>query len=113
MRKLARTALLLLTLGVLMGCTAMLLGGTSGGESYPSAAAAPSGAESGEDDYPLLAGSSAQLVDELGRYQDAGMDELLVPDFNLPRGSEKLDRLDRFFEEVAVHFRAGDPPSSA
>ena len=45
MMKLARTALLLLTLGMLMGCTAMLLGGTSGGESYPSAGAAPSDAD--------------------------------------------------------------------
>jgi osmotically-inducible protein OsmY len=45
MRNVARTALMILLLGMLSGCTAMLLGGQSGGESYPSAGAAPSAAD--------------------------------------------------------------------
>jgi alkanesulfonate monooxygenase SsuD/methylene tetrahydromethanopterin reductase-like flavin-dependent oxidoreductase (luciferase family) len=52
-----------------------------------------------------LIGTSAQLVDVIGEYQEAGVDELIVPDFTLAPGAPKLEALDRFRDEVASAFR--------
>jgi len=52
-----------------------------------------------------IVGGSAQLTDMFGAYQEAGLDELLVPDFNLPPGQAKLDAIDGFFEDVASQFQ--------
>ena len=50
-------------------------------------------------------GTPAEITDIVGRYRDAGVDELIVPDFTLGTGQRRLDTLDRFNEEIAVHFR--------
>ena len=50
-----------------------------------------------------IAGNASQLQDTLGAYADAGVDEFIFPDFNLPRGqaAEKFELMERFITEVA------------
>ena len=46
-----------------------------------------------------IGGTAEQLVDTVFAYRDAGIDELIVPDFNLGRSlTERLDRYDRLAE---------------
>jgi alkanesulfonate monooxygenase SsuD/methylene tetrahydromethanopterin reductase-like flavin-dependent oxidoreductase (luciferase family) len=59
---------------------------------------------------PMLTGGTDELRDVLGEYVDAGVDELIIPDFTLGETSEKLDLLDRFYEEVATDFRESAQP---
>ena len=40
----------------------------------------------------------------VGAYRDAGVDELIVPDFTIGTGARRTDTLDLFKEQVAVHF---------
>jgi F420-dependent oxidoreductase-like protein len=54
---------------------------------------------------PTLIGMPAQLVDELAAYQQAGLDELVVPDWTLPAGNETA-WLDQFLEVVAAPYRS-------
>jgi F420-dependent oxidoreductase-like protein len=54
---------------------------------------------------PVLAGTPERLRDVLAAYAEAGLDELIVPDFTLGTGAEKYDQLDRFLDEVAAGFR--------
>ena len=53
----------------------------------------------------MLTGGAGELIDILGAYVEVGVDELIIPDFTLGETSEKLDLLDRFYEEVATDFR--------
>ncbi|HSP03998.1 MAG TPA: LLM class flavin-dependent oxidoreductase, partial [Acidimicrobiales bacterium] len=53
---------------------------------------------------PTLIGTPSELVDVVGAYREAGVDELIVPDFTIGTGSQRTDILDRFKEEVAIHF---------
>ena len=55
--------------------------------------------------YARIIGDTSELIDTLGAYRDAGLDELVVPDFNLPAGSAKRDAIDRFYEDVARRFQ--------
>ena len=57
---------------------------------------------------PSVAGNPAQLAEAVAAYREAGVDELIVPDFHLPLGAhdEKLEFLDRFIEDVAPAGRA-------
>jgi F420-dependent oxidoreductase-like protein len=48
-----------------------------------------------------IAGNAAQLAEIVAEYAAAGVQELIVPDFHLPHGTEKIEFLDRFIEEVA------------
>jgi F420-dependent oxidoreductase-like protein len=50
---------------------------------------------------PSIAGNPAQLADIVAAYAQAGVDELIVPDFHMQPGTAKTDFLDRFIEEVA------------
>lgn len=52
---------------------------------------------------PTLAGNVNQLQDMVAAYKDAGVDELIVPDFTLGPGDtgEKREVLDKFISEVA------------
>ncbi|NKC15869.1 MAG: TIGR03560 family F420-dependent LLM class oxidoreductase [Gammaproteobacteria bacterium] len=54
-----------------------------------------------------IAGNVEQLRETLAAYAEAGVDEFIFPEFNLPLGAvpEKLDLMDRFIEEVAKGFR--------
>ena len=54
---------------------------------------------------PVIAGNAAQVRDVVQAYADAGVDELIIPDFNLGSGAARLGQYDRFWDEVAVHFR--------
>ena len=52
----------------------------------------------------LLIGSSAEMVDRLGVYQELGLDRFILScNFGVEQ-SEVLDGLQQFAEEVAVHF---------
>jgi hypothetical protein len=54
---------------------------------------------------PVMAGTPEHLRDVVAAYAEAGLDELIVPDFTLGSGSQKLEALDRFIDEVAPAFR--------
>jgi F420-dependent oxidoreductase-like protein len=49
-----------------------------------------------------LIGTPAELVETVAAYRDAGVDELIVPDFTLGTGERRRETLDRFKEEVAA-----------
>jgi alkanesulfonate monooxygenase SsuD/methylene tetrahydromethanopterin reductase-like flavin-dependent oxidoreductase (luciferase family) len=51
-----------------------------------------------------IVGTPSEVVDIIGHYRDAGVDELIVPDFTLGAGTRRRDTLDLFKEQVAVHF---------
>ena len=53
-------------------------------------------------DYPTLIGTPAELIDVLSEYAEAGVDEFILPDFNLPAGPAKFDHIDFFKESVAA-----------
>ncbi len=55
--------------------------------------------------YPTVSGAPSELQDVLGGYVKAGVDEFVVPDWNLGTGNARRDALDRFMEEVAAPFR--------
>ena len=48
-----------------------------------------------------IAGNVEELREIVVAYADAGVDELIMPDSHLGPGTEKLEALDRFIEEVA------------
>ena len=52
-----------------------------------------------------IVGPASQLVEELGRYDELGIDEFIVPDFTFGGGlDERLDQYRLFQAEVASHF---------
>ena len=54
---------------------------------------------------PIIAGNVDEVRETVAAYRDAGVDELIVPDFNLGRGERRSETLDRFIGEVAASFR--------
>jgi F420-dependent oxidoreductase-like protein len=54
---------------------------------------------------PVLAGTPERMRDVVAGYAEAGLDELIVPDFMLGTGERRREALDRFAEEVAAGFR--------
>lgn len=50
-----------------------------------------------------IVGSPSEVVDVMGEYRDAGVDEFIFPDFTL--GDDRNDVFDLFQEEVAAHLR--------
>lgn len=54
---------------------------------------------------PRLLGTPAEIVDQVGEYQSAGVDELIVPDWTMGGGSRAVDTLALFIDEVASQFR--------
>lgn len=54
---------------------------------------------------PLIAGNVAQVQSMIREYIDAGVDELIIPDFNLGGVEQRRATLDRFITEVAAPFR--------
>lgn len=54
---------------------------------------------------PMLVGTPDELVEVVAAYRDAGVDELIIPDFNLPQGAQKREIMDTFVERVAASFR--------
>ena len=53
---------------------------------------------------PTVMGSAEEVLDTCGRYAEAGIDELIIPDFVLGDGQRRLDALERLREEVIVKF---------
>ena len=51
--------------------------------------------------FPMMTGGVAEIQDVVGQYAAAGVDELIIPDFNLGPRQRKIEVLDRFIEEVA------------
>jgi F420-dependent oxidoreductase-like protein len=56
-------------------------------------------------DRPVVAGTDEQVRSAMQAYRDAGVDEFVVPDFNLGRGSARAEALERFAGEVARALR--------
>ena len=54
---------------------------------------------------PSAAGSVARLQELMGAYADAGVDEFILPDWNLGAGAARRDVMDRFITDVAGPFR--------
>ncbi len=54
---------------------------------------------------PVMAGDAAQLREQVEQYAAAGVDELIIPDFNMPTPEERSATYDRFMDEVAAEFR--------
>lgn len=54
---------------------------------------------------PTLIGTPSELVDVVGAYAEAGVDELIIPDFTLGSAERTKDTYDRFITEVAPAFR--------
>jgi F420-dependent oxidoreductase-like protein len=55
---------------------------------------------------PTLAGSVEFLRDAMGQYQEAKINEFILPDFNMgPHYQKRIDTYDRFMEEVAAKFQ--------
>ena len=52
-----------------------------------------------------IGGPPERLAEAVAAWRDGGLDEVIVPDFTLGRGSEKLDRMDAIIETVAPSFR--------
>jgi alkanesulfonate monooxygenase SsuD/methylene tetrahydromethanopterin reductase-like flavin-dependent oxidoreductase (luciferase family) len=56
------------------------------------------------DDRSII-GSVAHIIDEIGRYRDLGVDEIIVPDFTLGHElSERIDNYRRFSAEIFSAF---------
>ena len=53
---------------------------------------------------PRLVGTPAEVADQVGQYQEAGVDELIIPDWTMGPASRARDTLAVFWNEVAVHF---------
>jgi alkanesulfonate monooxygenase SsuD/methylene tetrahydromethanopterin reductase-like flavin-dependent oxidoreductase (luciferase family) len=52
-----------------------------------------------------VAGTAAHLAEVVAEWQAVGVDEVIIPDWILGRGPERLDRLDEIIETVASRFR--------
>ena len=50
---------------------------------------------------PSIIGTPSEVVDIMAAYADAGVDEIIIPDFNLGRDpARKRDTMDMFMEQV-------------
>jgi F420-dependent oxidoreductase-like protein len=54
---------------------------------------------------PVIAGNAAGVTATIREYADAGVSEVIIPDFNLGRGERRTEAYDRFMNDVAAKFR--------
>ena len=54
---------------------------------------------------PAIGVTSQQLIDTIGQWADAGLDELIVPSFTLGEGARAKEAIDQIITEVAPAFR--------
>jgi probable F420-dependent oxidoreductase len=52
-----------------------------------------------------IGGSTRRLADAVAAWREAGVDEVIVPDFTLGQGRQRLDRMDVILNDVAAPFR--------
>jgi F420-dependent oxidoreductase-like protein len=52
-----------------------------------------------------ITGTPKEVVDIIGAYQDAGADEVIIPDFTMGSMARRKDTCDLFMGEVAANFR--------
>lgn len=52
-----------------------------------------------------IAGTTDDVAAAVGAWQEVGLDEVVVPDFTLGKGTKRLDRMDAIIEQVAPQFR--------
>lgn len=51
--------------------------------------------------FPMIYGTAPQIADQVARWRDEGVDEVIFPDYLLPRGEERMDAYDEIAEAVA------------
>ncbi len=49
---------------------------------------------------PTIVGTPRELIEKMGEYAEAGVDEFIVPDFTMGRLEKRIDILDLFISEV-------------
>jgi alkanesulfonate monooxygenase SsuD/methylene tetrahydromethanopterin reductase-like flavin-dependent oxidoreductase (luciferase family) len=54
---------------------------------------------------PAVAGLADEISEAVAEWEAVGLDEVIVPDFTLGKGQNRLDRLDLIINEVAPRFR--------
>ncbi len=54
---------------------------------------------------PAIGGSVERLTEAVAAWHEIGVDEVIVPDFSLGTGAERLDRMDAIITEIAPPFR--------
>lgn len=54
---------------------------------------------------PCVAGTADRIAESVAAWRDAGVDEVIVPDFTLGTGNQRADALDTIIEQVAPNFR--------
>ena len=52
-----------------------------------------------------IAGPVDAVSAAVSAWQDAGLDEVIIPDFTLGRGARRLEKMDAIIEQVAPNFR--------
>jgi alkanesulfonate monooxygenase SsuD/methylene tetrahydromethanopterin reductase-like flavin-dependent oxidoreductase (luciferase family) len=55
---------------------------------------------------PAVAGLADDIAEAVAEWQEVGLDEVIVPDFALGRGSQRLDRMDAIVEHVIPAVRS-------
>lgn len=55
----------------------------------------------------MITGPPDALIESMSAYAEAGVDEFILPDFNLGVGPQRQEVVDRFLEEVAGPFTSG------
>jgi F420-dependent oxidoreductase-like protein len=59
----------------------------------------------GEMGMPTIVGTPDEVRDVVAAYAEAGVDELIIPDFTLGKGNRRSDTYDLFINEVAPAFQ--------
>lgn len=54
---------------------------------------------------PVIAGNVEQVREIIAQYRDAGVHEVIIPDFNLGKGERRIEAYDAFMNEVASKFK--------
>lgn len=54
---------------------------------------------------PVIAGNVARVREIIAEYRDAGLDEIIIPDWNLGPRERRFATMDQFIKEVAPAFR--------
>jgi len=55
---------------------------------------------------PAVGGTVDRLAEVVSGWRDAGVDEVIIPDFVLGRGAQKLDAYDAIAAGVVASFRS-------